>query len=77
MLNFSLCHVEHLVEGIVFNFLSQYFVNVFSSYRGKIVMSNRDHKERVKPVSPYKNDLICYNCNLSVQEHIGTQRSVN
>lgn len=70
MLNFSLCHVEHPVEGIVFNFLSQYFVNIFYSYRGKVVMNNRDHKE-VKPVSPYKNVLNSHNSNIPVQEHIG------
>lgn len=50
---------------------TQYFVNIFYSCRGKIVMNNRDHKE-VKPVSPYKNVLNCYNSNIPVQEHIGT-----
>lgn len=48
IINFSLCHVELSLEGVVFDFLD--FVDVFSSQNRDVVTNKR--LQRAKPKSP-------------------------
>lgn len=68
IINFSLCHVELSLEGVVFDFLD--FVDVFSSQNRDDVTNKRLQRKSKAQIS-LENGLIYYNSDISVQEHIG------
>lgn len=68
IINFSLCHVELSLEGVVFDFLD--FVDVFSSQNRDVVTNKRLQRKSKAQIS-LENGLIYYNSDISVQEHIG------
>ena len=68
IINFSLCHVELSLEGVVFDFID--FVDVFSSQNRDVVTNKRLQRKSKAQIS-LENGLIYYNSDISVQEHIG------
>jgi len=68
IINFSLCHVELSLEGVVFDFLD--FVDVFSSQNRDVVTNKRLQRKSKAQIS-LENGLIYYSSDISVQEHIG------
>lgn len=68
IINFSLCHVELSLEGVVFDFLD--FVDVFSSQNRDDVTNKRLQRKSKAQIS-LENGLIYYNADISVQDHIG------
>lgn len=68
IINFSLCHVELSLEGVVFDFLD--FVDMFSSQNRDVVTNKRLQRKSKAQIS-LENGLIYYNSDISVQEHIG------
>lgn len=68
IINFSLCHVELSLEGVVFDFLD--FVDVFSSQNRDDVTNKRLQRKSKAQIS-LENGLIYYSSDISVQEHIG------
>lgn len=68
IINFSLCHVELSLEGVVFDFLD--FVDVFSSQNRDVVTNKRLQRKSKAQIS-LENGLIYYNADISVQDHIG------
>ena len=68
IINFSLCHVELSLEGVVFDFLD--FVDMFSSQNRDVVTNKRLQRKSKAQIS-LENGLIYYNADISVQDHIG------